>query len=117
MKLEHFTYGFNGKDYRLTKSSGVDKQLSDAGRHHLCRLGTIQPRVVATWIPEDEVVARTYLAQKPDDYIRSAMWNHTILIGIHDYIQIQNFDVVDKHFIREGDVAPERLEPLRIDTK
>lgn len=115
MKLEHFTYGFNGKDYRYVATKGVEKLLGLKARVHLKTLSG--PGVAKTWIPEDKVVARSYLGYKLDDYQRRCVWNHTILIGILDYIQIQNFDVVDKHFIREDVEAPTSFEPLRIDTK
>lgn len=118
LELEHFLYGqLNGKGYGYTtiKSDGVDKILTTENFHHLCRLDG--PAIIKSWVPNDKLVARSYLSYTLDEYMRRNIWNHTILIEILDYIQIQNFDEIDKHFIREDAKAPKKLEPLRINTK
>lgn len=117
LKLEHFLYGkLDGKGYgyETRKSPDVDKILSENSFNKLVQndIG-----IVKAWIPEDRLISRSYVGYTLDQYQRHSVWNHTILIFVTDYIKIQNMDVVDKHFIREGASVPKHLEPLKIKVK
>ena len=115
LQFEHFIYGqFNGVGYRTIKTKHVHEVLTDQSFHELCQLRG--SGIQQTLLHRERYVAVTYLGYTLDEWGRRNTWNHTILIPVEDYFSLHPPTLFDACFIREGDVVPEKLEPLRIDT-
>jgi len=116
MRFEHFIYGqFDGVGYRTITTKNVRQILTDKTFNELCQLRGSSPK--QTLLHKERYVAVTYLGYTLDEWGRRNHWNHTILIPIKDYFELHPPVLFEEHFIREDDVAPKSLEPLRINPK
>jgi len=112
---EHFIYGqFNGLGYRTIKSANLHQIISSRSLRHLKNLNGRSP--IQTLLPE-QVVAVTFLRNDTDEYGRKTMWNHTILISIQDYFNLNPADFFERYFIREMQNPYGTLKPLKVKTK
>lgn len=117
MKIQRFLYGmFDGK-ICLLKTDGVNKILSDKNFQYLRNL---QPEDSDKylWLPTEQVVALPHIETVSDKDGRTWVQNQTLLIPIHDYIQLTNpIQALSKFFLPILDQPPESLEPLKVETK
>lgn len=117
IECEHFVYGpFPNVGYKLIKSSGVDKLLTAERINYLCRLTpNNKQRVVMAWLKEEDLVSISYIQKTQDDYGRTGVWNHTVLVKVRDFLSMVPPDNFAKHFIQVTPVPPENpLKPLKI---
>lgn len=116
MKIERFIFGmFNGR-VELAKTHGVNQILSDQNLHYLCDL-TLEDSDKYLWLPTEQVIALPHITTVEDNDGRTFVQNETLLIPIHDYIQLTNpTKIFLPYFHSSLESIPEKLEPLEIDT-
>lgn len=116
MQFEHFIHGqLDGVGYRTIKTKNVRQILADKTFNELCQMRG--SGVTQTLLHRERYVAVSYLGYTLDEWGRRNTWNHTILIPMEDYFKLHPPTLFEVFFIRENGVAPESLEPLRINTK
>lgn len=75
--------------------------------------------LIQTWLPEG-YVAISEVHNTTDEYERSTVSNHTIIVAVQDYFKLhQERDkaVFGRYFIHGLEEPPKSLEPLRVETK
>lgn len=112
MKIERFVYGmFNGKIY-LLKTDGVDKILSYKNFYYLKNL-TEMDNNKYLWLPTEQVVAVPHVTKVEDGDGRTWVQNQTLLIKIHDYLQLTNPHLtLAQFFLPLSDELPESFNPI-----
>ena len=89
MQLDQFVYGlFNGRGYRIVKSKGVDKRLSDDSLQTLIKRIEAQPGAALLpmhW-PTENTLTLTRVVPVTDEYGRQGVWSHTIVASVNDFV-------------------------------
>lgn len=112
MKIERFKYGmFDGKIV-LEKTDGLNEVLSDRNFQRLRNL-TVEDSDQYLWLPSEQLIAFPHITKAEDKDGRTFVQNKTLLIGIHDYIQLTNPNQVFSPFFKSK-WNPEKLEPIRL---
>jgi len=112
MNVEYILYGmFNGK-ICLLKTDNVNAIISDKNLEFLRKL-RVEDSDQHWWLPTEQLVALPHVQAVKDENGRDWVQNHTLLIPLHDYIQITKH-IFDRYFLPILDEPPERLEPLHI---
>lgn len=114
---EQFIYGlFNGTGYRLIKSRGVDKLLSNRQLQYLCHIGDGVSEEAVVQIRLGDILSISVVRPVKDTYGRSGVWNHTILMDMNAYLVLsQPSSFLTPYFIRSLDRPVERLDVLQIE--
>lgn len=114
MRIQRFLYGmFDGK-ICLLKTDGVNNILSDTNFQKLRKL-TPEDSDKYLWLPTEQVVALPHIETVEDDDGRTWVQNQTLLIPIHDYIQLTNpIQLLSKFFLPVLAEVPKSLEPLEV---
>lgn len=110
--MERFVYGmFNGKIY-LLKTEGVDNILSNKNFHYLKNL-TEEDNNKYLWLPTEQLVAVPHITTVEDQDGRTWVQNQTLLIKIHDYLQLTNPHLLlSKFFLSLTNELPENFDPI-----
>ena len=90
MKIARFKYGMasDGKII-LEKSDGLSDVLTDKN-FQLLRELTEEDNENYLWLPTEQLVALPRITTVKDDDGRPFVQNETVLLPIHDYIQLTN---------------------------
>ena len=115
--LEHFIYGyFPGVGYKLIKSPGVDKLLTNSMLNLLCHLGngTKKEIRIQVWLRNENLVSISLIKPVTDEYGRSCVWNHTILVPIQAFLDRTHPAWIEPYFIRELNGPSDRLNTLTV---
>jgi hypothetical protein len=118
MKIERFLCGMfgDGKIY-LLKTDGLNDVLTDKNFQYLRNL-TLEYSDKYLWLPTEQVVALPHIENVEDDNGRTWVQNQTLLIPIHDYLQLTNpHQLLSKYFLPLLKEPPESLESLKVETK
>ena len=103
-------YGlFNGRGYRLVKSSGVDKRLSDDSLQRLIKIIERQKAeaVLPMHWPTENVLTLSHVVPTTDEYGRAGVWCHTVIAPIADFVwQLQPY------LAGPQEKPPKTLEPI-----
>jgi len=114
MKIERFLYGMIDGKIWLLKTDGLNAILSDKNFQRLRDL-TEEDNEQYLWLPTEQLVAFPHITIVTDKDGRSFVQNETLLIGIHDYIQLSDPKrLLAPYFNSEWKSVPEKLEPLTI---
>lgn len=114
MKIERFFYGMIDGKIRLLKTNGLNAILTDKNFQRLRTL-TEQDSDKYLWLPSEQLVAFPHITTVSDGDGRTFVQNETLLIGIHDYIQLSNPKLLlYAYFSSEWKEIPDKLEPLTI---
>jgi len=114
---EHFIFAhWKGMGYRLIKSPGLDKLVSRQTLTYLCHIGNNLEKEarVQVWLPSENLIAICYLRPEKDEYGRRTIWNHTILIDISDYLNLNYPAFFEPYFIRNLEKPVSELKPIMI---
>jgi hypothetical protein len=115
MKIQRFIFGmFDGK-VTLVKTDGVNQILSDKNFQYLRNL-TPEDSDKYLWLQTEQVIAFPHITVTEDKNGRTFVQNETLLIPIHDYIQLTNPKQIFTNLFQNRDSVPEKLEPLEIDS-
>jgi hypothetical protein len=79
---------FNGK-IELTKSDSLSDVLTDQNFRYLRDL-TVEDNGKYLWLPTEQLIALPHIKFVEDKDGRTFVQNETILISIHDYIELTN---------------------------
>jgi len=115
VKIERFFYGMvNGKIY-LLKTDGVNNLLSDKNFQFLRNL-RLQHSDKYLWLPTEQIIALPHITNVEDDDGRIWVQNQTLLIKIHDYLQLTNpHKFFSKFFLPPLNELPKKLEPIKVE--
>jgi len=103
----------NGKIYLFT-TNGVSDLLSDKNFQKLRTLRE-EDSDKYLWLPTEQVVAFPHIVTVEDQNGRTWVQNETLLIKIHDYIQLTNPNhLLSKFFSIPYETLPEKFEPLKV---
>lgn len=119
VRCEHFIFAYwKGIGYKLIKSSGVDELVSRQTLMYLCHIGNNLEKEarVQVWLPSENLIAICFLKPGKDEYGRRTIWNHTILIDISDYLNLNYPTFFEPYFIRKLDKPLDELDPIIIQT-
>lgn len=90
MQLEQIIYGlFNGRGYRIIKSPGVDKLLSDDSQQRLIKIienSSSYKTTIPMQFPTENVLTLSRCMQVADEYGRKGVWSHTVLVRASDFV-------------------------------
>jgi len=113
MKIERFVYGmFDGKICLFT-TDGLNSVLSDKNFQRLRTL-TVADDGKYLWLPTEQIIAFPHITMVDDDDGREFIQNKTLLVPIHDYLQLTNAnEVLSKFFVLDWDV--ENLESIEVE--
>ena len=104
---------FNGKIH-LLKTNGVNDLLSDKNFQFLRNLSE-ENSDKYLWLPTEQIIALPHIITVADDNGRMWVQNQTLLINIHDYLQLTNpYQLFSKFFLPPLDELPEKLEPIEV---
>jgi len=111
--IERFVYGmFDGKIV-LYKTQGLNKILSDKNFQILRNLG-VEYDGQYFWLPTEQVVALPWITKVDDDDGREFIQNRTLIVPIHDYLQLTNVNTcLTRFFDCEWD--NDNLEPIEVE--
>lgn len=115
MPIEHFLFALTKEgNYTFIKSHGVNQLISDVNIQYL-RQKLQQPKD-PYWLPTEQAVAIQLIDEVKDDYGRTGVWNHTLLIPIDEYIRLTNpYALFSKYFFKKDGEVPIRLEPIEVE--
>ena len=102
---------FNGK-IRLLKTEGVDNIISRKNFYYLKNL-TETDNNKYLWLPTEQVVAVPQIRRVEDKDGRTWVQNQTLLIKIHDYLQLTIPHLtLAQFFLPLSDELPESFNPI-----
>lgn len=118
MLVEHFIYGYVPKNgYRLVKSRGVTRLLSDTQLQYLSHMGDRATELTYSqfWFPDSDVLAISKITPVKDEYHRDAVWNHTLLVNMRDYLEYTKpSHVFDAYFLPQQTTLSNPLPPIEV---
>ena len=95
--IEGFVYGmFYGK-IRQFKTDGVDLVISDRNFERLKKL-PISATGKCLWLPTEQVIALPLVKPVSDRDGREWIQNRTLLVPIHDYLNLSKADQIIPHY-------------------
>ena len=113
MKIERFFYGMIDGKIILLKTNGLNKILSDRNFQFLRKLTPEDKN--QWWLPAEQIVALSHVETVEDDNGRTWVQNQTLLIPIHDYINLTKpEEVFHKYFEPTFQKSPEIFEPIEV---
>ena len=69
------------------------------------------------WLPTEQIIALPHIITVTDDNGRTWVQNQTLLIKIHDYLQLTDpYKLFSKFFLPSLGDLPENFEPIEIET-
>ncbi len=89
MKIEHFFFGMVDEKINMWKSDGVNNLISDQNLQFLRTL-SLEDSDRYFWLPTEQVIALPHIVQVTDKAGRDFIQNHTLLLTIHQYLQLTN---------------------------
>jgi len=112
---EHFIYSLATG---LITSPKLEKMLTPLELDFLCHIGDKEKtkQCFRTKINKF-VVALTYIEPIQDEYKRTDIWNHTILVEYQAYFNDREshpLKLVGPHFVQPSGKSPRTLEPIKI---
>lgn len=115
---EQFIRGsFNRIGTRFIPSPNLNDILGKKSIRYLKDLSPSQ-KLIQTWLPEG-YVAISSVHNATDEYERSTVWNHTIVLSVQDYFKLHeehDKTLFGRYFVDGLDKPPRSLEPLRVET-
>jgi len=114
MKIEHFFYGMIDGKITLLKTTGVSRLLQDKTFQRLRELREADSDIYL-WLPTEQAIALPHITKVYDKAGREFIQNHTLLIGIHDYLRLTNPKNLLLPFILSPfQEVPETFEPIKV---
>jgi len=115
MKVEHFVYGMiKGYGIKLLPSPSLKELLNGDIIDYLCKLE--KPKEYSNLWPNG-VITITKVSKVQDEFGRNGVWNSTIAMRLMDYLAFtEPLELLKDYFVERLE-KPEKLEPIRIDTK
>ena len=118
ISCDHFVYAlFDGIGYKLIKTRNVVRILGDRNVSYLAHLGDRLDgdAYIQIWWPTEKAVTVSYVSPRHDEYGRKGVWNHTIILPIHDFLRLsQPATMLKAHFLPRLDVPPTSLSQIQI---
>ena len=121
IQCEHFIHALLPRSgYKTVMSKGVTQLLSRENLQMLMHIGDHikKETTVRVWLPDVNILSISYLRPAKDQYSRSGVWNHTILLKIQNYFTLADpTPTLKPYFIRDfNNGVPTTLEPLMVTT-
>jgi len=113
LQVEHFIYALINDGYKLAKSPGAEKLLSEDNFQVVCHIGDkmAEPTQVQMWFPTENVYALSLIEPTNDKFGRRGTWNHTILIKLGDFLP----SLMSQFLIHKTEKLPKKLEPIKVE--
>lgn len=116
--FDNFLMGYWDHRYRVLKSAGVDKVLSEESLQMLKKLGgnIDKPIITVTPVCKDKLFALSYLKPDKDEHSRPTVWNHTILIPCDAILStLKNHDLIGAFITEANGNLSAPLPPVSLD--